>query len=262
MTGRHDSEQVPTPLDPSDFASRAATYDELRPLDDGALDLIEEVVREAELKGRRVLDVGCGTGRLAAHLAERHGAQVCGVDPSAEMLAVAEGRRTPRVDLVLGRAEELPFLDGRFERAVMFLVVQHVNRPRAFAELARVLTPGGRFSVATPHPDFFTGYWMAELFPSYVQVERARFPSEATLGAEFRAAGFASSRFFEHWRQRSYSRELVLRRIRGRYASTFDLISDDEYRAGLARAEQELPETIKCRSGWLIAIADVADASV
>jgi ubiquinone/menaquinone biosynthesis C-methylase UbiE len=99
MTGQHDSDQVSAPPDPSDFATRAATYDELRPLDHGALDLIQEVVREAALNGRRVLDVGCGTGRLAAYLAERHGADVCGVDPSAEMLAVAERRRTPRVDL-------------------------------------------------------------------------------------------------------------------------------------------------------------------
>jgi SAM-dependent methyltransferase len=247
----------PTP-DPSDFASRAATYDELRPLDYGALDLIQELVRKAELNERRVLDVGCGTGRLAAFLAEQHGAHVYGVDPSAEMLAVAERRQN--LQLVLGRAEELPFPDGHFERAVMFLVVQHVERPRAFAEVARVLAPGGRFAVVTPHPEFFAGYWMAELFPSYVEVERARFPGEATLAAEFQAAGFASSRFVEHWRQRNYSRDFVLRRIRGRYASTFDLISDDEYRAGLDRAEQELPERIEYRSGWLIAMADVAGA--
>lgn len=247
----------PTP-DPSDFASRAATYDELRPLDHGALDLIDEVVREAGLQGRRVLDVGCGTGRLAAVLAGRYEADVSGVDPSAEMLAVAKRRRMPNGELVLGRAEELPFPDGHFERAVMFLVAQHVDRPRAFAEAARVLTAGGRLAVVTPHPDFFAGYWMAELFPSYVEVERARFPGEAALGAEFREAGFASSRFLEHWRERSYGRDLVLRRIRGRFASTFDLIPDDEYRAGLARAEKELPERIEYRSGWLIAIADAA----
>jgi hypothetical protein len=51
--------------------------------------------------------------------------------------------------------------------------------------------------------------------------------------------------------------ELALRRIRRRFASTFDLIPDDEYLAGLARAEKELPERVEYRSGWLIAIADV-----
>jgi SAM-dependent methyltransferase len=248
----------PTP-DPSDFASRAATYDELRPLDHGALDLIELVVCEAQLAGRRVLDVGCGTGRLAAFLAAEHGAHVSGLDPSPEMLAVAERRQNPGVELVLGRAEQLPFPDGQFERAVMFLVVQHVDRPRAFAEVARVLAPSGRFAVVTPHPDFFGGYWMTGFFPSYLEVERARFPAQAALTAEFAAAGFASSRFVEHWQQRSYERDLALRRISGRFASTFELIPDDEYRAGLARAEKELPERIEYRSGWLIATAD-ADA--
>ena len=200
------------------------------------------------------------TGRLAAALAERHGARVWGVDPSPEMLAVAERRRTPRVELVQGRGEDLPFPDCKFERAVMFLVVQHVDRSLAFPEVVRVLTPNGRQVVVTPHPDFFAGYWMAQLFPSYTEIERARFPGKAELGTEFEAAGFASSRFIESWERRSYGRDLVLRRIRGRFASTFELIPDDEYRAGLARAEKELPERIEYRSGWLIAIADVPDA--
>jgi ubiquinone/menaquinone biosynthesis C-methylase UbiE len=246
----------PTP-DPSDFGSRATAYDELRPLDDGAQELIEKVVREAGLAGRRVLDIGCGTGRLAEILAKQHGARVSGVDPSPEMLEVAQRRRIPGLELVQGRAEELPFADGQFERAVMTLVVQHVDRKRAFAEAVRVLAPGGRFAVVTPHPDFFAGYWMAEFFPSYVEVELARFPGEAALALEFEEAGFASSRFVEHWRRRSYGRDFALRRTRGRFASTFELISDDEYRAGLARAEAELPSHIEYRSGWLIAMADV-----
>jgi hypothetical protein len=45
-----------------------------------------------------------------------------------------------------------------------------------------------------------------------------------------------------------------------RFASTFDLLPDDEYRNGLARAEEVLPERIDYRSGWLIAIADAGHA--
>jgi ubiquinone/menaquinone biosynthesis C-methylase UbiE len=74
------------------------------------------------------------------------------------MLAVAERRRTPHVELALGRAEALPFADRHSERAFMFLVVQHVDRPQAFAETLRVLDPDGRLVVVIPHPNFFPGY--------------------------------------------------------------------------------------------------------
>jgi SAM-dependent methyltransferase len=72
------------------FGDLAARYDELRsgPSDEA----IEAVVREGDLRGRRVLDVGYGTGRMAAVLAERYNATVSGIDPSVEMLEVARER--------------------------------------------------------------------------------------------------------------------------------------------------------------------------
>ena len=55
----------------------------------------------------------------------------------------------------------------------------------------------------------------------------------------------------------SLGREEGLERIRERHISTFDLISDAEYEAGLARAERELPERIDYRVEWLVAAAFV-----
>ena len=83
-----------------------------------------------------MLDVGCGTGRLAAALAERESCKVWGVDPSAEMLEVARARVPEGVGLKRGRAEELPFKDGWFERAVTQLSLHLWDRPRAFAGAA------------------------------------------------------------------------------------------------------------------------------
>src|SRR5438093_10529475 len=105
-----------------DFGPLAATYDELRPTDENWHRLLDALVREGDLQARRVLDVGCGTGRLAAALAAR-GARVWGVDASPEMLAVARERVPRGVGLKLGSAEALPFADGWFERAVLRVVV-------------------------------------------------------------------------------------------------------------------------------------------
>jgi SAM-dependent methyltransferase len=197
-----------------------------------------------------VLDIGCGTGRFLAQLAEV--AKAWGVDRSPEMLEVARSR-VGSAGLKLGSAEELPFKDGWFERATMWLVAHLVDRPRAFAESARVLEPGGRFAVATFDPSYFEGFWLNTLFPSMEAVDRARFPTADELTAEL--ADFAEVRLTRLSQTGSLTREHALERIRGKHISTFDLISEEEYEAGLERAERELPETVDYRVEWLVAVA-------
>src|SRR6266536_111291 len=152
-----------------DFGRRAATYDELRPADENWHEVYDALVREGDLAGRRVLDVGSGTGRFAAALAER--ARVWAVEPSPEMLEVAR-RRAPGVRFKAGSVEQLPFKDGWFERATMWLVVHLVDRPRAFAELRRVLVPSGRFAIATFDPSYFGVFWLRTYFPSLEAIDR------------------------------------------------------------------------------------------
>ena len=95
-----------------DFGPRAASYDRIRPVDENWRQVLEVVVREADLRGQRVLDLGCGTGRLSRALAEDGLARVWGVDASPEMLAVARARLPDSVGLKEGRVEELPFRDA------------------------------------------------------------------------------------------------------------------------------------------------------
>jgi ubiquinone/menaquinone biosynthesis C-methylase UbiE len=197
-----------------------------------------------------VLDIGCGTGRFLAQLAEV--AKAWGVDPSPQMLEVARSR-VGSAGLKLGSAEELPFKDSWFERATMWLVAHLVDRPRAFAEAARVLEPGGRFAVATFDPSYFEEFWLNELFPSMEAVDRARFPTAGELTTQL--ASFADVRLTRLSQTGSLTREDALERIRGKHISTFDLISEEEYEAGLARAERELPERVDYRIEWLLADA-------
>jgi SAM-dependent methyltransferase len=187
-------------------------------------------------------------------------AKAWGVDATPEMLEVAR-ERAQGAGLKLGSAEELPFKDEWFERATMWLVAHLLDRPRAFAEARRVLVPEGRLAVATFDPAYFDEFWLNQVFPSMEAADRARFPNGEELAAELRAAGFAEVRLKRLSQRGSLDRETALERIRGKHISTFDLIDDDEYEAGLAKAERELPERFEYRVEWLIAVADAGEAA-
>jgi SAM-dependent methyltransferase len=236
-----------------DFGRLAPVYDELRPADANWWELFALLVSEGDLRGRRVLDVGCGTGRLAAALAERESCKVWGVDPSAEMLEVARARVPEGAGLKQGVAEELPFKDGWFERSVTQLSLHLWDRPRAFPELRRVVT--GRVALATFDPAHFDEYWLNAFFPSIERIDLARFPDGETLERELRAAGFSETRLVRLGQRAELSREEALAKIRGRHISTFDLLDEDELAEGTARAERELPERVAYRLEWLVAVA-------
>ncbi len=238
-----------------DFGPLADDYDRLRPVDENWWELVDILMTEGDLRGRRVLDVGCGTGRLALALAEK-GAKVWGVDSSEEMLAQARAVTGQRVGLKLGRAESLPFKDGWFERAVLRLVVHLLDRPRALPELVRVLAPGGRAVVGTFTPGHFEWFWLTSVFPEVAELDLVRFPTPEALAEELAAAGFASVRIRTVPQRGRLSREQALERIRGRYISTLRLLDEETFAAGLARAERELPETIETPLEWAIVTAE------
>ncbi len=92
----------------------------------------------------RVVDVGCGTGLLAAELAERVGAaNVAAIDPAPKFVAACR-ERVPEGDIREGVAEELPWADDEFDAALSSLVVAFMSDPvQGLREMARVTRPGG-----------------------------------------------------------------------------------------------------------------------
>jgi SAM-dependent methyltransferase len=122
---------------------------------DGADSEYEEQILplvEQHLAGaRRVLDVGCGEGQVARRAAAL-GADVVGVDPTRNQIAVARERAGgPRY--AESTAEHLPFRDRSFDAVVMCLVIEHIDPIEpAIEEMARVLTLGGRCLLLLNHP--------------------------------------------------------------------------------------------------------------
>jgi len=152
-------------------------------------------------------------------------------------------------------AERLPFKDEWFERALMQLVIHLVDRPRAFAEAWRVLGPEGRLVIVTFGEEHFAKYWLNSFFPSMEALDRARFPTADELVAELRAAGFERVRLVPLGQRVVVDREWALRKVRGLFISTLQLLDEDEFRSGLERLEAELPERVEYALEWLVAVA-------
>ena len=122
------------------------------------LELLDVIAPAVEAGARRILDVGCGTGALAAAAVARWpDVHVTGVDPSSGMLQVAdrELERRPeaqrsRIDLVQASAERMPFEQRTFDVVTTAFVLQLVpSRFRAVREARRVLRPGGMIATLT-----------------------------------------------------------------------------------------------------------------
>src|SRR4051812_26112525 len=101
--------------------------------------------------GDRLLDVGCGGGLLLRD-ALASGATVTGLDHSEEMVRLAR-ERAPEADVVLGRAEQLPFADESFTAIAMSIVFFFLPDPiKVLRECRRLLAPSGRLAVYTTSP--------------------------------------------------------------------------------------------------------------
>jgi ubiquinone/menaquinone biosynthesis C-methylase UbiE len=106
--------------------------------------------------GLRVLDAGCGTGRWMRWFVTR-GAQVCGIDASPEMIAVAHGKSMLRDRCVVGDISALPWREKTFELALCSFALSYTANLRlALLELARVART---VVVSDLHPEAMRRGW-------------------------------------------------------------------------------------------------------
>jgi demethylmenaquinone methyltransferase/2-methoxy-6-polyprenyl-1,4-benzoquinol methylase len=140
----------------------------------------QALLRAGLKPGMKVLDVGVGTGLLAAQACILTGdaALVTGVDPSSGMMAAAKLPDT--MALMEGRAEALPFPDNHFDFLSMGYALRHVSDLAvAFAQFERVLKPGGRLCILeiTQAQNRF-GRWLLKNYMRSVLPFLARFVSK------------------------------------------------------------------------------------
>jgi malonyl-CoA O-methyltransferase len=156
------------------FERAAPTYDAHSALQSEVGGRLLEHLDPMRLEPRRALDLGCGTGAFLQPLRKRFpGAQLIGVDIAQAMLRRA-ARRTPawrrllghRPQLACADAERLPVAAASLELVFSNLVLQWCDPASAFAEVGRVLRPGGLFLFSTFGPDT-----LKELRAAFAQVD-------------------------------------------------------------------------------------------
>jgi len=230
----------------ADYNEIARVYDQARRADKPHLEWWYARLAEAGRlgPGKRLIDLGCGTGRFAIPLAERSGCEAVGLDSSEEMLARAREKDAEgRVSWVLGGVESLEFAPASYDCALMSLMMHHVaDHLGTFRGVHRILRPGGVLLIRQGTLEQILNDAMHRFFPETAGVDLARTPMRSQIERWLREAGFTEVEV-ELVRQKSAkSNEQVLEELRLRVCSALRLISDDAFYAGLRRAEEFVRE--------------------
>ena len=211
----------------------AAAFEANRHLtDDGVTAWRAAVTRHLDPRpGMRVLDLGAGTGMWArAFTAWYDHIDVIAVDPAEAMRA-----RSVFQPVVPGDAERVPLDDGSVDAVWISTVIHHVpDLTRAARELRRVLRPGGRVLIRSAFAGRHQAITLFRYFPEAVRVLDS-YPSVIDVEAAFGTAGFVTVGLEAVPQVSAPSLREAAAALRREAHTPLQLITDDEYAAGLAR---------------------------
>ena len=181
-----------------DFARVREAYDRWAPTyDQSPNPLLHLEERELgsfipELRGKRVLDLACGTGRWLEKLSSQGTNLGVGVDFSAAMLQVARAKAAIRGRLVRAHCQSLPFEASAFDFVVCSFAIGHIRDLEVLArELGRVARTGGDILASDLHPEAYKQGWRTGFRDSRGAIEIESWARSAEQIAEcFYCAGF------------------------------------------------------------------------
>jgi ubiquinone/menaquinone biosynthesis C-methylase UbiE len=163
------------------------------------IQLYQRTATQVDLAGKKVLEVSCGHGGGASYLMRtRHPAAYTGLDLNMVGIEFCRKRHNlAGLDFVPGNAESLPFPDQSFDAVInVEAAINYQNVPRFFAEVERVLRPGGHFLYADIRYADEVAAWEAELANIPM-----RLVSEQLINAEV-MRGLEKNRFFDQINRR------------------------------------------------------------
>ncbi|MBT8362806.1 MAG: class I SAM-dependent methyltransferase [Deltaproteobacteria bacterium] len=110
-----------------------------------------KILALANLENRKVLEIGCGDGRITKGLLANSGSLIA-IDPDSAAISTAK-ERIPEVDFRVGSGESLGFLNDCFDVVLFTLSLHHQNSSKALKEAAKVLNDDGQILIVEPVAD-------------------------------------------------------------------------------------------------------------
>jgi SAM-dependent methyltransferase len=201
--------------------------------------------------GSRVVEVGCGTGKLTTALVER-GLRVDAVDPGPELVAIARARvRGAPVRFHVARFEDVDLPAGGFEAVLSATAFHWVDPGVAWSKAAQLLRPAGVLALFT-----HVGGWLLELEPEFLAAWREVLPEAAEWAARdpeslWRGAEARRGNVSELWAWLT-KREIA----RPEAADLFGDARIDYVQIGLEETAEELLALLRTTSAYLRLDAD------
>ena len=226
-----------------DDTSIAGRYDSARKIPEATLSMWLDAIgnRIPQEQIQTIIDIGCGTGRFSAALADLLDAKVIGIDPSETMLAKArENVHHPKVTFQEGKAESLPAKDTSACLVFLSMVYHHIESPeQAAKEFYRILRPGGFVCIRNSTKDLLDRVPYLKYFPEAMAINRKRIPSRKSIINTLNEAGFSLS-FHDILHQKfTDTFNQYCEKIAQRGLSDLIMISNIDFNAGMVRMKQD-----------------------
>jgi ubiquinone/menaquinone biosynthesis C-methylase UbiE len=226
-------------------AETASRYDSARNLPSKTMTLWLDALKSfiPESKIRRILDLGCGTGRFTAALSKAFECSIIGVEPSSAMLNVALSQNEPNVEWRQGEAENIPLENESVDLVFMSQVFHHLTEPqKALREINRVLTAEGYLAIRNGIREHNKELDWLRFFPEALEIEEKRMRPRQELIESVGSQSFKliSQRTIHQLFADSY--EEYFEKISQRGLSALIAISDEVYQIGLQAFQEWISE--------------------
>jgi ubiquinone/menaquinone biosynthesis C-methylase UbiE len=219
-----------------DYTGMSEIYDSYRSYTD---DVIKKIIELGRISpGKKVLDLGCGTGNIAYQIKNEINTDIIGTDVSPDMLKVA---RSKSLEVVLADIDnqQLPFQDCSLDTVVAAYVIHQIkNLNFMLSECYRVLRNGALVLLTSSHKQIEDQHpIIKDFFPSYVDIDKGRFPDIDRIDSLLESLSFKDIKYEEVTVSRIPIDEEYLEKVKNKYVSTYHLMPESEFDEGIRKLE-------------------------